>query len=73
LLFPVYGIRQPDGLSYVIEVEAQVPASDAVTMTQALNDSLEAQVRAHPEQWLWTHRRWKDRSKATGSPKAKTL
>ncbi|MFB1023884.1 MAG: lauroyl acyltransferase [Octadecabacter sp.] len=72
LLFPVYGIRQPDGLSYVIEVEAQVPASDAVTMTQALNDSLEAQVRAHPEQWLWTHRRWKDRTKATGSPKAKT-
>ena len=62
LLFPVYAIRQPDGLSYVIEVEAQVPVSDAKTMTQVLNDSLEAQVRAHPEQWLWTHRRWKDRS-----------
>jgi KDO2-lipid IV(A) lauroyltransferase len=72
LLFPVYGIRQPDGLSYVIEVEAQVPASDATTMTQALNDSLEAQVRAHPEQWLWTHRRWKDRTAAAGATKLKT-
>jgi len=28
-------------------------------MTQALNDSLEAVVRAHPEQWFWIHRRWK--------------
>ena len=28
-------------------------------MTQALNDSLEALVRRHPEQWLWIHRRWK--------------
>ena len=35
-------------------------ASDAETMTQALNDHLEVQVRAHMEQWLWVHRRWKD-------------
>ena len=28
-------------------------------MTQALNDSLEAQVRANMDQWLWIHRRWK--------------
>jgi KDO2-lipid IV(A) lauroyltransferase len=28
-------------------------------MTQALNDSLEALVRQHPEQWFWIHRRWK--------------
>ena len=27
-------------------------------MTQALNDSLEAQVRAHMDQWFWIHRRW---------------
>jgi KDO2-lipid IV(A) lauroyltransferase len=28
-------------------------------MTQALNDSLEALVRQHLDQWLWIHRRWK--------------
>jgi len=59
LLVPCYGVRQPDGLSYEIVIEPPVPHTDAETMTQALNDSLEAQVRAHMDQWLWMHRRWK--------------
>lgn len=59
VLVPIYAVRQADGLSFKIEVEAPIPFTDAETMTQALNDSLEAKVRAHPEQWLWTHRRWK--------------
>lgn len=59
LLVPVYGIRQPDGLHFELIVEAPIPHSDASTMTQALNDSLAAQVRLHPEQWFWVHRRWK--------------
>lgn len=59
LLVPIYAVRQADGLSFKIEVEAPIAFTDAETMTQALNDSLEAKVRAHPEQWLWTHRRWK--------------
>jgi Kdo2-lipid IVA lauroyltransferase/acyltransferase len=58
-LVPVYAIRQPDGLSFRIVVEAPVAHSDARTMTQALNDSAAAQVRAHMDQWLWMHRRWK--------------
>lgn len=59
LLVPIYAVRKADGLGFAIEVEPPVPHSDEKTMTQALNDSLEAQVRRHPEQWLWTHRRWK--------------
>lgn len=59
LLVPVYGIRQPDGLSFELVVEDPIPHSDPVTMTQAVNDSLAAMVRAHPEQWLWVHRRWR--------------
>lgn len=58
-LVPMYGIRQPDGLSFDLIVEAPIPPSDAVTMTQALNDSLEALTRSHMEQWMWVHRRWK--------------
>lgn len=58
LLVPVYAIRQPDGLSFKVLLEAPLPHSDALSMTQALNDSLGAQVRQHMEQWFWVHRRW---------------
>lgn len=58
LILPTYGIRRPDG-GFDLRVEAPVPHSTPEAMTQALNDSLEAQVRAHMDQWLWTHRRWK--------------
>ena len=59
LLVPLYATRNPDGLSFTIEVEEPIPHSDAVTMTQALNDSASAKVRAHPGQWFWLHRRWR--------------
>ncbi|MEO6298061.1 MAG: lauroyl acyltransferase [Paracoccaceae bacterium] len=59
LLVPVYGIRQPDGLHFELLIEPAIPHTDATQMTQALNDSLSAQVQAHPEQWFWIHRRWK--------------
>ena len=31
------------------------------TVTQDLNKVLERQILGHPEQWLWGHRRWKDK------------
>lgn len=58
LLIPVYGIRQPDGLSFELLIEPPIPHSTPEAMTQALNDSLEAQVRKHMDQWFWVHRRW---------------
>lgn len=59
LLVPIYGIRQPDGLTFRVQVEAPVPHGEPEMMTQALNDSLEAVTRQHMEQWFWIHRRWK--------------
>ncbi len=59
-LVPVWGIRRENGLDFDIHVEAPIPHSDPVTMTQEFNDRLEAQVRAHMDQWFWIHRRWKD-------------
>ena len=59
LLIPFYGIRQEDGVSFDVVVEAPVPHSDPLTMTQALNDSLTARITETPEQWFWVHRRWR--------------
>ena len=58
-LIPIYGVRRANGFDFDIKVEAPIPHSDPVTMTQALNDSLEAVVRQNMGQWFWIHRRWK--------------
>ena len=59
LVVPTYGIRQPNGLDFEVVCEAPIPHGSAEEMTQALNDSLEALVREHMDQWFWIHRRWK--------------
>jgi KDO2-lipid IV(A) lauroyltransferase len=59
LLVPIYGIRQPDGLSFDIRVEEPIAPGDPVAMTRALNDSLSRLVESHMDQWFWIHRRWK--------------
>jgi KDO2-lipid IV(A) lauroyltransferase len=56
---PCYGIRQNDGLSFRLWFDAPIAHSTAEDMAQKLNDSLEAIIRRHPEQWFWLHRRWK--------------
>lgn len=66
LVVPTYGVRRADGLTFDIIVEAPVPHGTPEAMTQALNDSLEALVRQHPDQWFWIHRRWKQRSGQRG-------
>ncbi|WP_299206723.1 lysophospholipid acyltransferase family protein [uncultured Tateyamaria sp.] len=59
LLIPFYGIRNADGLTFDCVMESPIPHSDPTTMTQAMNDSISAQIRAHPDQWLWVARRWR--------------
>lgn len=58
LIVPIYGVRQPDGLSFRIVLDAPVPHGTPEEIGQALNDSLEAQVRKNMAQWFWIHRRW---------------
>jgi len=65
ILVPMYGIRRRDGFEIV--AEAPIPHTDPTTMMQAVNDSLEARVRAHPDQWLWIHRRWKPERQRVGT------
>jgi KDO2-lipid IV(A) lauroyltransferase len=59
LLVPIYAVRQPDGLSFELVIEAPITPDTPEAMTQALNDSLEAIARKHLDQWFWIHRRWK--------------
>lgn len=54
-----YATRLPNGLDFDMWFDAPIPPSTPEIMTQAANDSLEAQIRKHPDQWLWVHRRWK--------------
>jgi KDO2-lipid IV(A) lauroyltransferase len=69
LLVPIYAERLENGLDFDVTVEAPIPHSDPVTMTQALNDSLAARVRARPGQWFWVHRRWKPERQARAFPR----
>jgi Kdo2-lipid IVA lauroyltransferase/acyltransferase len=57
VLVPIYGIRQPDGISFRVLLDAPIPPGTPVAMTQAINDSLSAQIAARPEQWVWWHNR----------------
>lgn len=54
--------RLDDG-SYHISIEPPLPADDAVSMLQSMNQRLEAQVRRQPDQYWWLHRRFKTRRK----------
>lgn len=62
LVLPYFGIRQPDGFSFDVVIDAEVPHTEPLTMMRHMTAALETQVSAHPEQWFWVHRRWKDKS-----------
>ena len=59
-LIPIYAVRQENGLDFEIIIQAEIPHSDPETMTQAVNDGLEALVRENMHQWFWIHLRWKN-------------
>ncbi len=58
LVIPYFGVRQQDGLSFDVAVEAPVPLTDPKTMMEEITARLEARIAANPEQWFWVHRRW---------------
>lgn len=60
--------REPDG-SYVLHLSEKIPCEktkdfrgDIARFSQQVQDLLEAHVRKYPDQWMWMHDRWKDRS-----------
>ena len=64
-VLPGFCLRGPDDSLRAI-VLPEIDTQDlgdrdeaTVELTRRINAALEAQIRAHPEQWLWLHDRWK--------------
>jgi len=56
--------RLPDAQGYQLRIEPALenfPGADEIEDATRFNALLEAQIRAHPEQYLWIHRRFKSR------------
>jgi KDO2-lipid IV(A) lauroyltransferase len=67
-VLPVFIVRQPDGRSHRIEIHDEIPiqrtgdaAADIEENTRRLVTAVEEIVRRYPEQFLWTHRRYRTR------------
>ena len=60
LVLPYFCIRNTDGITFQTELEAPVEGDNPEEIMIELNKRLERKVYAHPEQWFWIHRRWKN-------------
>jgi KDO2-lipid IV(A) lauroyltransferase len=59
---PGFALWDESAGRYVLRFEEPVPMTgDAERDTQAIQAVIERVIRAHPEQWLWIHRRFKTR------------
>ena len=61
-LIPIYCLRKGIG-RYEIQLLPAVPLPEdpewEIQTTRRLNEILESQILKYPEQWSWSHRRWK--------------
>ena len=77
-IIPAFSERTGPGFRYVARFGPPVACAasgdhgaDVLRITAEINRRLEDAVRAHPEQWLWAHRRWKTAPPTAGGPRAR--
>jgi KDO2-lipid IV(A) lauroyltransferase len=59
LFLPYFSIRNPDSVSFSVEIGKPIKHSDPLTMTQKATKALEKSIVKDPGNWFWIHRRWK--------------
>ncbi|OYV52947.1 MAG: hypothetical protein B7X00_02195 [Legionella sp. 21-45-4] len=64
-MIPASNYRLSDG-RHVLEFHEPIPWKECATTQESLyvntcayNQALEQIILAHPEQWVWIHKRWK--------------
>ena len=57
-LVPVFAVRQANGQNIKLEYEEAIIHTDAITMTNEINDRISARIQKNPDQWYWLHNRW---------------
>lgn len=61
-VIPGYALWSGEEQRYILRFDPEIEMSgDVPEDTQRVHAHLERVIRAHPDQWLWIHRRWKTR------------
>lgn len=75
IVVPIVLIREDGGRRMAMHIEEPVPLPDeknpdlaAYQLTASLTAIIEKQIRRHPGQWVWIHRRWKRRPEMDEDP-----
>lgn len=66
-VIPVFSRRLPDG-RHLLVIQPPIPfirtedaRADIIKHVQAQTEAVESWIRRYPQQWLWLHKRWKNR------------
>ena len=60
ILMPFFVVRKQRTSNFDLHFENPIEHSDPIRMTQEFNDRLESRIKDNLDQWLWTHKRWKN-------------
>ena len=73
-VIPGFAFWNPEAGRFVLRFEAPLDLRDSgdrdadlAENTQRCQTAIEQGIRAHPDQWLWIHRRWKRRPPGQGA------